>query len=291
MSRGEPEAVQMISVVVPARDSASTIAVQLEALQAQTYRGDWEIVVVDNGSTDATAAIAHTFAERLPLRIVDGSAVSGLNAVRNLGFEASRGDLIAYCDADDVASPGWLEGLAEAARDHDLVGGSLEYRSLNDDAALAPAENVHGLPRSFDFLPYVPGGNCAIRRVVFDNQRWGEAYGGGTEMEFSWNAQLNGFRLGYAPEAVMAVRLRSSIRDVMRQWFAYGTNGPALYKKFGAHGMPRATVFDAIKAWAWIALRVPDLMGGKAARGHWARELAFRCGRLVGSFRERVFFP
>jgi glycosyltransferase involved in cell wall biosynthesis len=98
-----------LSVVIPARNAADTIGVQLESLVRQRFDRPWEVVVVDNGSTDGTRAAVESFADRLPgLRIVDASERQGIGYARNRGVEAACGRLIAYCDADDAVSEGSL---------------------------------------------------------------------------------------------------------------------------------------------------------------------------------------
>ena len=61
-----------LSIVIPCRNAARTIAVQLDALCAQQWRGGWEVIVADNGSTDGTQAIVEGYSRRLPgLRLID----------------------------------------------------------------------------------------------------------------------------------------------------------------------------------------------------------------------------
>src|SRR5690606_10578144 len=91
-----------ISVVIPARDAARWIDAQLGALACQEVPVPWEVVVADNGSTDDTVARAEAWADRLPVRVVDASGRPGPNHARNQGTAAARGDLLLYCDADDV---------------------------------------------------------------------------------------------------------------------------------------------------------------------------------------------
>ena len=114
-------------MVVPAYNAAATLAEQLEALAAQQYDGDWEVVVVDNGSTDGTADLARRYAARSRrFTLVDGGPRRGHSAPRNAGAKAARGELLAYCDADDVVAPGWLQAMADAACHYDLIGGWLD---------------------------------------------------------------------------------------------------------------------------------------------------------------------
>src|SRR6476661_4663287 len=111
-----------ISVIIPVHNGADTIAEQLAALASQTYAGDWEVILADNGSTDTTTKIAELWRSRLPrLSIIDASERAGSSFARNLGAGHAAGDFLAFCDADDIVVPDWLTSLAAAARDFDAV--------------------------------------------------------------------------------------------------------------------------------------------------------------------------
>ena len=105
-----------VSVVMPARNAVPHAGGAIASVLAQTF-DDFELVVVDDASTDATRAIVESFAtadERV--RVVDGPG-SGVAAARNRGIEAAGAPLIAFCDADDVLLPPHLAALVEAAGD------------------------------------------------------------------------------------------------------------------------------------------------------------------------------
>ena len=108
MSR--PAAAPVISVVLPVRNGSALIGRQLEALARQQVSFVWELIVVDNGSTDDTVAKAEEFSDRLPLRIVHHGE-RGLAGSRNAGVEASAARLIAHCDADDEVAEEWLRSI------------------------------------------------------------------------------------------------------------------------------------------------------------------------------------
>ncbi|MGB2875029.1 MAG: glycosyltransferase [Gaiellaceae bacterium] len=105
-----------VSVVIPAYDAEATVGAAISSALSQTYR-DFEIVVVDDGSRDATGLIASAFPE--PVRLVRQEN-GGVAAARNRGIAEAAGELIAFCDADDVLLPQHLEVLVEL---HDRDGG------------------------------------------------------------------------------------------------------------------------------------------------------------------------
>jgi Glycosyl transferase family 2 len=106
----EPGSVPTFSVVIPAHNAGATIGEALDSLVAQTVAPQ-EIIVVDDGSTDATQDIARSFEEVQYVRI----AHAGEGAARNRGLESATGDFYAPFDADDIAEPERIQLLGEAA--------------------------------------------------------------------------------------------------------------------------------------------------------------------------------
>jgi GT2 family glycosyltransferase len=105
-----------VSVVIPAFDAEATVGAAISSVLWQTYR-DFEVVVVEDGSRDATGEIASSFPE--PVRVV-AQENAGVAAARNRGVGEAGGELIAFCDADDVLLPQHLEALVEV---YDRRGG------------------------------------------------------------------------------------------------------------------------------------------------------------------------
>lgn len=101
------------SVVIPAYDAARWIGATLESWTAQTD-SRFEVVVVDDGSTDETIAIVESFSARLAIRTMPGGRSGGPARPRNIGIRAARTDLIVMCDADDLAHPNRLQRTGEA---------------------------------------------------------------------------------------------------------------------------------------------------------------------------------
>jgi glycosyltransferase involved in cell wall biosynthesis len=98
-----------VSVVMPAYDAETTVGAAVSSVLWQTYR-DFELVVVDDGSRDSTGTIAASFPA--PVRVVRQEN-AGVADARNRGVAEAEGELIAFCDADDVLLPRHLEALVE----------------------------------------------------------------------------------------------------------------------------------------------------------------------------------
>lgn len=277
-----------VSVVIPVRDGALTLPAQLRALAAQTYAGGWEVLVVDNGSADATREVAEKHRCVLPgLRVVRATERAGESYARNLGVAAARGDFIAFCDADDVADPGWLAALAEAAPEADVVGGGL------DSSVLSPAyadEQPMPMTEQTDFLPFARGANCAAwKEVLVTIGGWDEHYrGGGEDMDLSWRAHLCGYRVGYAPEARMHYRLRAELSSLARQKWNYGRSGARLYAAYRHAGFERRDSRTVLMNWSWLVLHAPDLARSPTLRRRWIRYGARLSGFLAGSAEQGV---
>ena len=266
------------------------------ALAAQDYAGDWELLVVDDRSRDGGRAIAARELEsfvRARLLSTSGHAGNGAGRARNVGILSARGELLVFCDADDVAAPGWLSELVVAAPEGDLVAGALDIETLNapsirhwhDTPAWRRRRAVHR------FLPHVSTANCAVWADVFDAVGGNEErHRGAEDRDFAYRAQLAGYRVRRAPDAVVAYRYRSSLRATARQQFEYGTANARLFRHFREAGMPRTSLCDALRGWSWAVCTIPVLPWSAARRGMWMARAAECAGHAVGSLRHRVRF-
>ncbi len=279
----------MISVIVPVRDGMPWLEEQLRALVGQQCAEEWELIIADNGSSDISRAVATRWAaEHDHIHCVDASAVHGAPAARNIGVRRARGDRLAFCDADDIAQPGWLASMAKALDEVDVVAGVFDFWSLNGLRASAPKP---ASMRQLGFLPAGLGANLAVRRHAF------EAVGGFTEelligedIDLCWRLQLEGYRFVIEFGAIVSKRERQEAKQVFRQAARYGLSGPALYRRHRATGARRNMV-GAGKSWLWLIVQLPGLAAGGNRRIEWARAAGMRTGRLLGSIRNGVFFP
>jgi GT2 family glycosyltransferase len=277
-----------VSVVIPVRNGMPHLAEQLAALARQTYRGRWEVLISDNGSTDDSAAAIEAVADQVPVRVIDSSDVPGAAGARAKADRAAEGRLLLFVDADDVAADDWVERMAAALDEYDAVGGHIDDESLNTGSVttwrppLTPGE----LPRPFGLLPHALAGNCGLRRAVY------EQIGGfdpsfnyaAEETDLFWRVQLAGYTLGYVPDAVVACRHRGDLGSMLRQWRKYGRGRARLVARYQGLGLlPTETWRDALATAGWLALHSVDCLRGQARRACYLRVLAHVAGQVQGS--------
>ncbi len=160
-----------ISIVIPTRNRARYLEVALASLAAQDFDGGYEVLVVDDGSTDDTAAVV----ERAGDRYVRQARALGLNAARNAGTGASAAPVIAFLDDDVFAPARWLRALHDGVISHpefEAFGGPIrarfEGRSPSSCGREKPPITTLDLGPEDRAADLVWGANMAVRRSAFE---------------------------------------------------------------------------------------------------------------------------
>jgi glycosyltransferase involved in cell wall biosynthesis len=235
-----------VTVVVPVYNGAMTIANCLESLLDQTYPADrYEIVVVENGSTDETTEVV----QRYPVRLFHNK-VRGPAAARNRGIHESQAELIAFTDADCIVTPNWLSELVKPFQDPTIgaTGGDIQpYRhDQRTDVELFNDENspwANYLSGKHEFLPQLYTPNAAYRRsLLVAIHGFNEQILTGEDVEISWRIQMKtGTQFAYNRQAVVYHHHRSTWQGLSRQYRQYGFGEILLDTLFGQHsGYPRS---------------------------------------------------
>ena len=281
-----------LSVLIAARDAASTIEETLASLADQQWSGEWEVIVCDNGSIDETLSVVERWRGRLPeLRVVQSTEHDGCGHARNVAFAASRGNKIAMIDADDIAAPGWLDALARALDEHDVVAGRFEYEKLNDPVALRSRACPQQAGLQFDnnppYLPHSMAGNMGMRRHVFEEVGgFDVTFKNVSDTDLSWRLQQAGYEIFFTPEPVVHLRLRADLRDMYQQARRYALANVYLYHVHRPRGMPKRNWVLGLLGW----VRLPILLvtvRNRATLAAWLWQLGWRVGRLRGSVKYR----
>ena len=223
----------LVSVVVCSYNGARTIRHTLEGLSRLDYPG-YEVIVVDDGSTDATPQIAAEYDVR-----VISTENRGLSNARNTGWQAATGEIVAYIDDDAYPDPHWLKYLV--ARFHNTqyvgVGGPNVAPPgdgpIADCVANAPGGPVHVLISDWE-AEQIPGCNMAFRRSAL------AAVGGfdprfraaGDDVDICWRLQERGWEIGFHAAAMVWHHRRNSIRAYWKQQQGYGKAEALLEEKW-----------------------------------------------------------
>jgi O-antigen biosynthesis protein len=222
-----------ISVVVCTYNGARTIRDCFEGLVALEYP-DFEVIVVNDGSRDGTAAIASEYGFS-----VISTENRGLSRARNTGLQAATGEIVAYIDDDARPDPHWLTYLASTflSTRHVGVGGPNIPPDgdgpIADCVANAPGGPVHVL-LSDQEAEHIPGCNMAFRKAAL------EAIGGfdaqfrtaGDDVDLCWRLQQRGWTIGFNPGAMVWHRRRNSVRAYWKQQQGYGKAEALLERKW-----------------------------------------------------------
>jgi len=213
-----------VSVIICAYNAAATLEDCLSSLERLTYP-DFEVIVVNDGSKDATSDIARRHPSMRLIETTNG----GLSRARNVGLAAAMGDIVAYTDADVRVEPDWLTYLVQPFLTSDIVACGGPNVPPPDDAwlaravALSPGGPTHVMVDD-RIAEHVPGCNLAVRRDAL------LAIGGfnaiylraGDDVDACWRLQARGGTIGFSPAALVWHHHRPSIKAYWRQQIGYG---------------------------------------------------------------------
>jgi GT2 family glycosyltransferase len=266
-----------VSVVVCAYNAESTMAPCLDSLRDLRYPA-YEIVVVDDGSTDRTGNIADGYEG---IHVIHQEN-KGLSDARNVGIAASTGEIIAFTDSDCVADPDWLYYLVGTflSSGHAAAGGPNlpppEDSLVASCVAASPGGPLHVLLNGEE-AEHIPGCNMAFRREALEeiggfDPRYRAA---GDDVDVCWRLQERGHRIAFSPAAVVWHFRRNTVKAYIGQQRGYGKAEGLLYfkhpQRFNALGYSRwrGRIYGGIYSLfgSLLSLRRPVIYGGVFGRG------------------------
>ncbi len=225
------------SVIICVYNRAEQMQDCLDAVLAMDA-SDYEIVIVDDASTDDTPHFLERFRLAHPDRqitIVRAEHNCGVSGARNLGIHAARGDVVFFTDSDCIVDPAWLRLMLEKlkAGKATAVAGRVTIPTPTNlaERAYAGTSRLHGHPRQDRVLS---GGNMGLYRDVARAYLFDEALTYGCdEDDLAWRLRHDGHRIAFSPDAIVLhdhpYTLRSYLRTAYRQgigaaryWFKRG---------------------------------------------------------------------
>ncbi|NES20057.1 MAG: glycosyltransferase [Symploca sp. SIO3E6] len=304
-----------VSVIVPVYNGEADLPELISCLFAQTYRAEAvEYLLVDNGSSDRTAAIIHTAIEEaaslgITLRYLQEAAIQSSYAARNAGIRAARGQILAFTDMDCRPQPDWLELLVIPLAKNGIGMAVGEIIALPGKTILEQhAERGQVLSQqhtlAHQFYPYGQTANLAIKRQIFEQIGLFRPYlTTGGDADICWRMQQQtDWQLDFFPTAIVKHRHRSTLTEYARQWRRYGRSNRYLHELHGVELMRELTTSQYLyRLSRWLLKELPansikaiaqqtppiDIIGTPIGLfGAWARSAGQRTAQLADKARE-----
>lgn len=271
-----------LSVVIPARNAGALLKIQLEALARQDWACPWEVIVVDNGSEDNTRDVAKSFADSLPIRIVDAKGRPCRAVACNRGVAACTGTYLLFVDADDQVGPGYVRAMSAALDNHDFVAARLDCSALNHGwvAEVRTPAQCHGLGEGL--FPYAYGGSFGVWRSSFEGVGgYDELFDTAEDIDFCYRMALAGSTLTFVPDAVLNYRFRTTLLGIWRQAYSYGLGAGYIRHRYHHFDDASTIGLAGLRWWGGVfRLLMTARSKGALARGLYLT--ANRLGRLRG---------
>lgn len=267
----------LVSIVIPVKDRAEDLRNCLNSLAALDYPAVLrEIIVVDDGSSDATPEVAVELGARL---VKSGSIGGGPAAARNRGADVARGGILAFIDSDCTASPQWLRELLPVFADSQVaaVGGWVDGMH-----SAAPLDRYEAVMSSLNLgrramtggaggdTFYLPSCNLLLRREAFASAGGFRAeLQVGEDVDLTWRLRDAGRSIVYLPKGSVCHAHRSRLWPFMKRRFDYGTSEGLLQQLHPVRGKkmllpPMLTAILALLAMALMLLSPLPLMPAMA---------------------------
>jgi cellulose synthase/poly-beta-1,6-N-acetylglucosamine synthase-like glycosyltransferase len=258
-----------ISVVVPAYNAERTLERCLQALHAQSLPA-YEILVVDDGSSDATASIAERFA-----RVLRNTRAKGAGGARNTGALAATGEVIAFTDSDCVPNPDWLANIARALEEDGVgavAGGYAGHVGAGFVGVFADLELRMRRRKAPDYVPTAVSNNFAVRTALFrEVGGFPENFAGATLEDMAASFQLSRrARIRWLRTNGVGHHFHERVWDYLRQQHRFGRDTVVVYRMLPQLASVRThqgrlmyveTVLAALTALALPLVGPPALLG------------------------------
>lgn len=227
-----------VSVIIPVRNRPKDIGDCLQSIRHLCYPQEKiEVIVVDDASTDDTAAVVRSFG----VKLICNDRCKGPGACRNMGARNASGEILVFLDSDCTASPDWFTDIVPFFRlpGIDAIGGFVAgyfrtaaldryedaFSSLNMGKRMLFAGTD---PSMF----YVPTCNLFVRREVFQEMKgFRPEMQVGEDVDFCWRLRRAGYRLLYLPLGTVFHKHRNTLGKMLKRRFDYGTSEADLYRR------------------------------------------------------------
>lgn len=241
----------MVSVIIPAHNAGATISACIRALQAQQdVPHPYEIIVVDDGSSDATPELA----QQSSVRLLRSQERRGAAAARNLGIQVARGDIVCFTDADCAPQPEWLAQLIDPLQRNPQIAGAKGIYATRQQEIVArfvqiEYEDKYDRLRKQPRIDFIDTYSAAYRRqVLLDNGGFDERIFFVEDQELSFRLAARGYQMIFQPSAVVYHHHSDSIARYFRKKFMIGYWKAQIIRRFPDRAIKDSHTPQVLKA-------------------------------------------
>ncbi len=216
----------LLSIIICTYNRAPLLQRALESLARQTLKPEqFEVVVVDDGSSDNTAEVCEVVSHRMRnVKYISSGRNIGTGSAANIGVQSSKGEYLIFTDDDCIAQEDWAECMSNALNKYPLVAGTVAS-PVSDFVKLC-----HNIAEFHPFLPgrkagptdFIAGANMGVRRSLFEEVKgFPNAHPVAEDMHFILKAREAGYQIRFVPEAVV---IHDHNRTSLSNIFRYSAN-------------------------------------------------------------------
>lgn len=247
-----------VSVIVPVYNGEETLDACLVSLLDQTYPQEhYEILVIDNNSTDKTPLIIKKYSvKRLSERQIQSSY-----AARNCGIRNAKGKILAFIDADCVASRQWIaQGISLFTNDKiGAIAGEIQSfppQTIVQEYLMWCKMLSQEITMCHPFLPYPQTANAFFRREVVEKIGFFETWLSGGDADFAWRMQLQtSYQVAFARDAIVQHQHRKNAIELFFLFKKYGAGTRLLERKY-RHHIPKAKLYYQLQELWYLCRRL-----------------------------------
>ena len=226
------------SIVIPAYNAEKTLGECINALQKQDFSEEFEVIVVDDGSTDKTAEIVKDFSKKNKKIKLIQQKNSGPATARNRGAMLAKSEIILFLDADCIAEKQWLKEMLKPFSDKQVSGVQGAYKSKQKELiaqfSQLEIEHRYAMMQKQKSIDWVGSYSAAYRKKIFLQEKGfdeGFLTSSGEDPELSFKLAEKGHRLVFNPKAIVFHYHQSSLWKYLKTKYYRGFWRVRLYKK------------------------------------------------------------
>jgi len=265
-----------ISIVVPALNSEKTMENCIRSLLNQKYlKNKYEIIIIDNNSTDNTLNIIKKFGKKIRFY---REQKKGAYYARNTGVKHAMGDIIAFTDSDCIVDRNWLFYISEAFKDNSikLVGGDI--KAIKKSSVLLRYCDMFSHSQeafSKSKIPFFASGNMAVRTRDFRDVGMFNSYlKSGGDLEFCSRLIKDSSEIFYEPKVIVKHNYEETLSEFIKKQFLYGKWHKLMRQNFRLYSHVDHPNYTKILRYNWKFLYFRIL-----------QDVSFKLGFMIGNLQ------